>query len=279
MSERSRAVLRVLWTGVFALVFTGVISGVWAGLLLANLATTPAIPWAVAVMALVLWSAWSLMGGRWWGLEGSKAARRALLRAGSLPRPLLGWAVAAGVLWVIALAGFWIVLHQLVPTPGNPLPDFSKYPPTTTIAALAMAAVSGGVSEEAAFRGYFQGALERAGLGWAALVVVALVIAPVHALTQGFVWPNLLFYLLVDAMLGALAYVTGSIRPGVVVHAIGLFIFFAVIWPHDAARPHVGASGPDLWFWIHLGQTLVFAALSLAAFARLSALAKASGPD
>lgn len=275
MSVRSRAILQIAWTGVFAVLFTGAISGVWTGLLLANLATTPAVPWAVGVMALVLWAAWSFLGGQW-GPAGSKAVRRELLRARPLARPVLGWAIAAGVLWIVALAGFWIVLHQLVAAPGNSLPDFSKYPSWTTIAALAMAAISGGVSEEAAFRGYFQGALERAGLGAAAVIVGALVMAPEHALTQGFVWPNLLFYLLVDSMLGALASITQSIRPGVVVHAIGLFVFFDFIWPRDAARTPIWASRPDLWFWIHLAQTVVFAVLSLAAFVRLNTLTRAS---
>ena len=180
------------------------------------------------------------------------------------------------MLGIIALAGFWIVLHRLVAFQSNPLPDFSRYPPWTVIAVLAMAAISGGVSEEAAFRGYFQGALERAGLGPAAVIVAALVMAPVHAQTQGFVWPTLLFYLLVDSMLGALAYITGSIRPGVVVHTIGLFVFFAFIWPRDPGRTLIWAHGPDPWFWIHVGQTAVFGALSLAAFARLTKLARAS---
>ena len=277
MSERSQAIVRIVWTGVFAVLFTGLISGVWSGLLIANLTTTPAAPWAVVAMALVLWAAWSLLGGGW-GPRRSRAARGALLRAGPLARPVLAWAIAAGLLGIVALAGFWIVLHQLVATPSNPLPDFSKYPAWTVIAALAMAAISGGVSEEAAFRGYFQDALERAGLGPAAVIVTAMVMAPEHALTQGFVWPNLLFYLLVDIMLGALAYITRSIRPSVVVHAIGLFIFFVLVWPRDAARPLIGSHGPDTWFWIHVGQTAGFAALSLAAFARLAQLARAAAP-
>jgi len=59
-----RETLTVLWTGAFAVVMTGLVSGVWGGLLLANLATTPAAPWAAAAMALVLWTLWSYLGGR-----------------------------------------------------------------------------------------------------------------------------------------------------------------------------------------------------------------------
>jgi membrane protease YdiL (CAAX protease family) len=269
MSKSPRAIFECVWTGLFAVAFTGVVSGVWAGLLIANLRLTPTVPWAVVPMALVLWAAWSLLGGQW-GFRRSKAARAAYLRAGPLPTATMLWAVAAGLLAIVALAGFWIVLHALVRTPTNPLANLSQYPLFTIVVALAMAAISGGVSEEAGFRGYFQGTLEKHGLGWGAVVIAALVMAPVHAQTQGFVWPNLVFYLLVDGMLGALAYLTKSIRPGVVVHAIGLFVFFAIVWPRDAARPMLSASGDHAWFWLHVAQTVVFAALSLAAFVRLA---------
>jgi len=188
----------------------------------------------------------------------------------------MAWALIAGLSWIVFLAGFWIVLHQLVAAPANRLPDFSKTPLVMLIATLAMASVAGAVAEEAGFRGYFQGTLERQGLGWASILVSALVMAPEHALTQGFVWPTMLFYLLVDAMLGALAYITGSIRPGIVVHGVGLFVFFAVVWPHDKERVLIWGRGADLWFWVHAGQAVVFAMLSAIAFVHLTRLAKSS---
>ncbi|HLK25358.1 MAG TPA: CPBP family intramembrane glutamic endopeptidase [Caulobacteraceae bacterium] len=263
------AVLECVWTGLFAILFTGLVSGIWSGLLLANLKLTPAIPWAIAPMALSLWLGWSLLGGPG-GLPGVRAKRAAYLRAGALPAPTMLWAVAAGASGIAALSGLWIVLHALIKTPTNPLAQVSQYPPLTVVLALAMASISGGVSEEAGFRGYFQGALEKHGLGWVAVAVTALVMAPIHAETQGFVWPNIVFYLLVDGMLGALAYLTKSIRPGIVVHALGLFVFFTLIWRQDASRPMFAAGGDHAWFWIHVAQTIVFAGLSAAAFARLA---------
>ena len=267
-----RETVTVLWTGAFAVVMTGLVSGVWGGLLLANLASSPAIPWAAPVMALLIWALWSYLGGRW-PPAGTQAARRRLLRGGKLPTRTMAWAIAAGVAWDIALAGLWVVLHQLIATPSNPLADFSKLPPVTVAVSLTMAAVSGAVSEEAGFRGYFQGALERRGLGVAAVLIAALVMAPIHAETQGFVWPNLVFYMVVDSMLGAIAYVTQSIRPGIVVHAIGLLIFFGFIWPGDAHRQLVWATGAGPGFWISVVQTVLFAALGAVAFARLARLA------
>jgi membrane protease YdiL (CAAX protease family) len=273
MPKGLSAVLECVWTGVFAVLFTAIISGIWTGLLIGNLMTTPALPWCLIAMALVLWGALSFLGGQW-GFPSTKAARAAYLRAPPLPAATMAWGIAAGVLWIIALTGFWIVLHQFVRVQGNPLPDFSKYPLVTVLAVLAMASISGGLSEEAGFRGYFQGTLERRGLGWGAVLVTMLVMAPEHALSQGFVWPNVLFYLLVDGMLGALAYLTKSIRPGAVVHAIGLFVFFAFVWPRDASRPMFAATSDHAGFWIHVAVTVVFALLSLAAFARLARLAR-----
>jgi membrane protease YdiL (CAAX protease family) len=274
----NRSVIAPLWTAVLAALVTAIVSGVWAALLLANLRVGPAIPWSAAAMALLLWALWSFLGGRW-GPARSRDERRRLLRAGPLSPRIMIWAVVAGVTWIVFLAGFWIVLHQLVATAPNRLPDFSKTPMVMLIATLIMASIAGAVSEEAGFRGYFQGTLERQGLGAFSILASALLMAPEHAVTQGFVWPTLLFYLLVDAMLGALAYITKSIRPGIVVHAVGLFVFFGLIWPHDKDRGVIWRHGADLWFWIHAGQIVVFAVLSGVAFVHLARLARSGTPE
>jgi hypothetical protein len=57
------AIGKAVWTGAFAVVSTAVIGGVWTALLLANLKTSPSIPWAAGAMALILWAVWSWLGG------------------------------------------------------------------------------------------------------------------------------------------------------------------------------------------------------------------------
>ena len=134
-----------------------------------------------------------------------------------------------------------------------------------------MASVVGSVTEEAGFRGYLQVALERDVGGIAAIVIAALVIAPAHGLTQGFLWPVLLFYFLVDVMLGVTAYLTKSILPGIVVHAIGLMTFFTLVWPNDSTRRAVATFGSaDAWFWVHCAQAVVFGIMAFAAFRHLA---------
>jgi membrane protease YdiL (CAAX protease family) len=258
-----------------AIVATALTSGAWTALLLANLATTPSIPWSAPVMLLLLSLLWRLLGG-WRPRANSIGNPGERLRAGPVPTSIAAWAVFAGLLWLAALSNFWIVLHRLVTTPASHRPDYSRLGLFMVLATLVTASISGAISEEAGFRGYFQGALERRGLGPAAILIVALVMAPVHSLTQGFAWPTLLFYLLVDAMLGSLAFITKSIRPGIAVHTIGLFVFFAFIWPHDAGRRTIWRHGTDNAFWLSVALIAIFGAAGSAALVRLASLVRRS---
>jgi len=269
-----RRLLLVVGFGALAFVLTAVVGGIWSVLLTINLAQSPAIPWAAGVMALLLWLLWRYLGGAGWP-RGTAQARRQYLRARRLPGRVFIWAVGAGLLAIVALAGLWFVLFQLAalpPTRG--LPDSSKYPLVTVALALVMASLVGAVAEEAAFRGYFQGILEGTVGGVAAILITALVMAPEHAQTQGFVWPTLLFYVVVDGMLGATAFLTQSILPGIVTHGIGLLVFFTLVWPGDVVRHVVGSGTTELWFWLHGTQTLVFAVLATLAFIYLARISR-----
>jgi membrane protease YdiL (CAAX protease family) len=170
----------------------------------------------------------------------------------------------------VALAGFWIGLLQLVRMPTRTLPDFSKYPLFTTATVILMACLVSSLPEEAAFRGYFQGFLERKLSGPAAIIISSFVMTPAHCLTQGFFWPVILFYLLVDSMLGTMAYLTKSILPSIAVHFLGLLLFFTAIWPNDSSRLAVGDAATSLWFRIHVGQFVICGGLALVAFRRLN---------
>jgi membrane protease YdiL (CAAX protease family) len=246
---------------------------IWAALLRVNLLISPQIPWSVAVMALLLWLAWQYLDGKWVP-RSTSAARQRCLRARPVSAPVFAWAVFAGMLSIVALAGFWTVLFQLVKMHGNPLPDFSQYPIVTVALALGMASLVGAAAEEAGFRGYFQVLLEERFSGPFAILIAALVMAPGHGSTQGFGWPTMLFYLCVDVMFGATAYLANSILPGIAVHFIGLITFFTLVWPKDAVRRLIWEAGADSWFWIHVAQTILFTALALLAFKHLASFSE-----
>ena len=236
--------------------------GVWGAVLTSNLITTPAIPWSIPVMGAVLWGMWRFLS--------STPARRELLRARKVPAQRTAWTLATGALAVISLGGLWIVLFQLVKMSPNMLPDQSKYPWWTMLAFAIMGSLVAPLTEEAAFRGYCQTALERVFPGSMAVLISSIFFTAAH-LNHGLYWPKLLVYFLFGAVMGSMAYVNRSILPGIPAHSFGDFIFFTMVWPYDGARPSVWQHGTDTWFWIHVAQTLIFGALALAAFRRLRA--------
>jgi membrane protease YdiL (CAAX protease family) len=276
MTSRGRIIGSFLWllgAGVSAVVLTALVSGLWATLLLANLQTSSSVPWAAVVMAALLWLIWQYAGGRW-GPRQTSRARHAYLRAKRVSAPVFTMALVAGACSLVALMGIWIVLFQSGLMRGNRLPDFSPYPTLTVVALVMMASVVGALTEEAGFRGYFQVALERECSAPVAITIAALALAPGHGATQGFAWPTFLFYLLVDGMLGVIAYLCDSVWPGVFVHASGLLIFFTLVWPFDSMRPLGGNAITDGWFWLHSVQATIFSVLAALAFRRLARVAK-----
>ena len=164
-------------------------------------------------MALLLWLIWGYLGGKGWPSSTSDA-RRHHLRANRRSARTYRWALIAGVLSVVALAGYWIALFRLVKMPPNALPDVSGYPPTTVALMIIMGSLVAPMMEEAGFRGYFQVALEREFRGAVAVTVSSLVFALAH-FAHGIFWPKLLVYFFVGVAFGATAFLTNSTLPAV----------------------------------------------------------------
>lgn len=275
----ARRATAVLWAAVLALLVAGVAgvaSFVWGGLLVANLTISPAIPWAVVVMAAVLWLPWQYLGGRWWP-RSTSARRRALLRWKTVQPTVLSWALLAGALALVALVGLWIVLVELTHVGGNPTIPGAKTTPALTLAlALVMGSFVSSLTEEFAFRGYAQVTLERAFGGVAAVTISSLFFTLYHGPTQGFFWSKLLFYFLVGVVFGTIAFLTKSTLPASPVHLAGDLTFFFLIWPNDATRRFVWRDGADASFWLYVALAVVFTALAVLAFLRLSRATRAS---
>jgi len=260
--------LSIIGFGLLAFAITILAGGIWSALLVTNLQRSPAVPWSVPVMGLLLWLMWSYLGGKGWP-QSTSDARRHYLRANRRSARTYLCSFAAGVLSVVALAGYWIVLFRLVKMPPNALPDVSSYPRMTVALMILMGSLVAPFMEEAGFRGYFQVALEREFRGSVAVAVSSLVFALAH-FAHGILWPKLLVYFLVGVAFGATAYLTNSTLPAIVPHIIGDLTFFTLVLPHDAARRLVFDSGTDIWFWIHVAQAIVFTLLAVSAFQRLA---------
>lgn len=258
-----------------ALVATLAVQSVWTALLTANLRVSSAVPWSVAVMALLLFAIWRYSGGAWWPAS-TREARRRYRRANVVPARAFAWAMAAGLLALGALIALWLCIGQLVQVPGNPSADFAQYPLVTVVSVIVMASLVGAVTEELGLRGYMLTRLESAAGGWVAVFIVALVVAPGHGITQGFALPTLLWYFAADVMFGALALLTGSILPGIVIHFVGLLVFFSVIWPTDRYRHPVPLGRQDGLFWVEVFACVALAVISFVTFRRLAAVARPS---
>ena len=270
----SKRILAVARASALAFLILGCAQGIWGVLSTSNLLLSPAIPWSVPIMAVVLWLIWQYLSGKGWP-RSTAQARRQLLRAKPVSRQVLAWTMLTGVFSIVALTGYWIVMFSLFKmAPNNALPDFSHYPLLTSVLVMVMIALVSPFSEEAAFRGYCQSILERTFRGPAASVLLSALLFALAHLTQGFFLPKLFVYFLAGVVLGAAAYVTRSILPGIPVHIMADLTFLIFVWPYDAQRRVIWETGADGWFWLHVAQALLFTVLTLLAFRQLARVAK-----
>jgi membrane protease YdiL (CAAX protease family) len=244
--------------------------GVWSALLVANVKLNPRVPWAVVVIVALLVLMWRYLGGAFPPARTAQTRRRHM-RAVLVPRTVAAWSFIAGGLALIALTGLWMVLAQLVRMPGSVLPSMGNVPAGVVALALVTGAAISPICEQIGIWGYAQVMLGRDFTRRDAIVLSALIFAVLPHPPFGV--PLLLkiaFFFLVGLVFSVTAELTGTIATNIVVHALGLFIFFAVIWPSDPQRPLVSITGVDFWFVLHAAQAAVGAMLAVWAFIRLN---------
>jgi membrane protease YdiL (CAAX protease family) len=106
-----------------------------------------------------------------------------------------------------------------------------------------MAAPVAGIVEEAAFRGYMQGPIERRyGLA-VAVLITGTMFAVAHLDFTLILWP---YYVAVAAIYGAVTYQTNSILPAVVLHAGGNLYSNLDLWLHGQAEWQAASVSPGL---------------------------------
>jgi membrane protease YdiL (CAAX protease family) len=232
-----------------------------------NLSTSPDVPWSVVVAAVLLYLGWQYAAGIRGPLS-KRPARRRYLRGPALSRARFAQALLAGSLALGTLIALWLVLTEMFMVPSRRV-DLSAYPRLTVLSVVIMASIVGAVTEEAGLRGYLLKRLEGLVPAPLAIVIAAILIAPGHALTQGFVVPVVVWYLAADVAFGTLAYLCGSIVPVIVIHAIGLLLFFSIIWPTDPSRRGVTLGTADTGFWLAVLACAILSGLTFAVFARL----------
>jgi membrane protease YdiL (CAAX protease family) len=249
--------------GLIAFAITAIGQTLWGVLAFANMRYAVDVPWAPALMAVILAGLMAYLNGAGWPRRTAQV-RRTLLRLNPIAPRRFAQALLAGVLAIAALGGLWLVASDLVVLPRGLTADANAYPIQTGAAILIMACIAAPLSEEAAFRGYAQGMLERAwGSPSVAIIGSSVLFAAAHII-QGFSLTKLGLYFTAGAIFGVIAYLTNSLWASMVVHSIADVTGFLLLWPHDA-RPH-GMAGADPVFWPALTVLVIAAPLALVAF-------------
>ena len=248
----------------------------------ANLRYYASVPWAVPLTALYLWFFWRFLKGAG-PPESTAEERRASLRANRVPGRMWAWALLAGGLGIIALVFALRVANRLVVLPQQQLPDLAQVPAVTVLSLLLMAAPVAGIVEEAAFRGYMQGPIERRHGLTVAILVTGTMFAVAHLDFTLILWP---YYVAVAAIYGTVTHLTKSILPAVVLHTGGNLYSNLALWLHGQAEWQAASAptvliwktGADASFWISSLALVMVAAAMVWAYFRLARAAWAS-PD
>ncbi|MDE3155324.1 MAG: CPBP family intramembrane metalloprotease [Acidobacteriota bacterium] len=249
----------------------------WAWLAAENLRHGRAVPWDAMVMAPYLWVYWRYLRGAGWP-RATADARRQGLRANPLPGDAWSTAIMAGLLGLVALVFFMQVWGRLVQLPQQRDADPSTVPLFTLAVSLVMGSLVAGFVEEAAFRGYMQGPIERRHGPVVAILVTGICFGFAHFTHPEVSLRLMPFYLFIAAIYGGLAWLTNSIWPSIVVHAgsdvLGFVRLFATgrsEWQMTpTVQPLVWESGPDAAFWTSCALAVVTIALAIWAYVALA---------
>lgn len=271
---RLPTIFRAAIVGSVVLVAGGILRG---PLIYANLKVWPTVPWSVILLAGYLWVFWQYLGGRWWPRSTSEARRHAL-RAQPLSRRVWFWALLAGYLGMVSSFALHRVVMRLTPLHYEIPSVLDPLSPVATIAVLLMLSAMAGVVEEAAFRGYMQGPIEKRHGVVVAIAVVSVVFGAAH-LTDSQPQMNvarMFFIVLASVVYGILAHLVGSIRPGIVLHATGDAIGIGLIWWFSRSPARTGSPWSDSSFLIALSVAVVFGIGAVCGFRKLARVARPS---
>ena len=259
----------------------------WAALVAANIKYKPALPWAVPITAVYLWLFWRYVRGEGWP-QSIAAARRERSRANAIPADLWGPALFAGVLGLLSVLLLQGVLSRVVALPRQrDLDGVSRYPVHAVLLWVLMSAVVAGVVEETAFRGYLQAPIERRHGPVIAILVAGILFGFLHFTHPEVTFVLMPYYMAVAAVYGALAHLTDSTLPSMVLHAGGnVFSAFDLFtrgrseWQLSAApKPLVWEVGVDAAFLANSVALLVAASAAVWAYYELSRAARTARPS
>jgi membrane protease YdiL (CAAX protease family) len=247
-------------------------------LFFANLQFWPAIPWSTPPIVLCLWFFWQYLDGRWWPASTSQARRRDLGARPLSPR-VWRWSLLAGGLAMASLFALHFVAARLTPGPYVVYYDlFRRLPPVSLVLSVITLSAVAGIVEEAGFRGYMHGPIERRHGPIVAIIVVTIVFTLAHFTDLPQMTADRIFFVTAASVgYGIMVHMTGSILPGLVLHAAGDAASLLVLWtlwsiggPGRSQNIGWSFASTDPRFWIYVAEAVLLAAASIWAFGRLA---------
>ena len=238
-------VLRSILTG-FAVSTIGIT--VWSIML----AAIPA-PWSILPMIVALWAYLKFFSGGW-GSPKSTEIKKFNFRAIKLSPTIWKSGIAAAIVFVIIVQASFVITFRLFDFPSERFTADYKIldsmPLWVAWAVLIMGSIVAGICEETGFRGYMQTPLEKKYGPGTAIIITSIIFMLIH-LSKSWALPILPHIFFASALLGILAYKTGSLIPGIIGHSI-LDIFDYSIWWSDITggfqKQTIFKTGIDLQF-------------------------------
>ena len=247
---------------------------VFAGL---NARFWPRVPWSLPAGLVCLGLFWTYLNGKGWP-HSSSLNRHRLLRALRLSGPTAIWSVSAGAIAFVTLVAIYLTAIQFVDLPPDAFRPRSVAALSLSllVPVLIMNAIVAGVAEEAAYRGYMQGILERRVSAPFAIAIVTIVFTVVHLFGGIKIFPLAIPVCAASVVLGVLTAITRSILPAIVVHVLVDSATLPLEWGLVGRLP-VGrfqAHGLDTFFVAGAAVAVVCSLALVAALIKLSRVAR-----
>jgi len=221
---------------------------------------------SIIVMSIVLLFYWKYFSGSWWS-KGTADARANSFRAARLSLGVWKWGLVGAVLFVVLVQFSLVVTFRIIEFPAAQFTsgfNFDALPLGFAWPAIVMSSFVAGICEEIGFRGYVQVPLEKRYGSKVGIAIVSIMFTVFH-LQQAWALPLLFHLFAIGALLGILAYVSGSLVPSIIGHAV-LDIFNFSYWWSDVAgkfeRRPILETGIDFhfvgWFLILAVSIVLF---------------------
>ena len=191
------------------------------------------------------------------------------------------WSLIAGGLGMISIALLGGVLSPITPKTFKVFYSiFVRAPfPTVVVEVITLSAVAG-IVEEAGFRGYMQGMIERRHGPLVAIAITTFCFVMVHfGAEQVMNPPRALGIAVASVMYGVLRHLSRSIVPGVILHSVGDAFGILMLWFYwkygtiSNQLPGFAVAFRSPIYRLYVAGLLLFAAGSVWALRKLAAAA------